>query len=74
MTGQELKAIRHALGLTVLEFARALGYAGNDNTNSVLIRQMQDGRKPVPPRTARLATMYHRHGVPPHWTISETAD
>lgn len=64
MTGAELKAIRKSLGLSVIQFARALGYAGNDNTASVQIRRYECGSRPIPPRVARLAEMYARHGVP----------
>lgn len=68
MTGDELKAIRKGLGLTTLEFGRALGYQGNANTVSVQVRQMETDMKPVKPWIARLADMYRRHGVPAGWT------
>jgi transcriptional regulator with XRE-family HTH domain len=43
MTGQELKAIRQQLGLTLSGFGRALGYQGNKNTLSVAIRRLERG-------------------------------
>lgn len=72
MTGHELKAIRRALGLSTREFGAALGYRGNDNTRAVAIRLYESGARPIPPWIARLAEMFGRHGVPPHWTIPES--
>ena len=48
MTGHELKAIRQSLRLTARQFALELGYKGNNNTNCVLIYQMEKGQKPIP--------------------------
>jgi transcriptional regulator with XRE-family HTH domain len=69
MTGRELKAIRHQLGLTTRELGAALGYRGNANTLSVAIRLYESGKRPIPPWIARLVAMFGRHGVPPDWTI-----
>ncbi len=65
MTGLELKAIRHALGLSVVQMGRALGYQGSDNTVSTTIRRYEapQGRA-IPPWIARLVTMFHRFGIP----------
>lgn len=52
MTGPELKAIRRDLGDTVRQFALRLGYRGSDNTNSVLIREYERGKRPIPDRVA----------------------
>jgi transcriptional regulator with XRE-family HTH domain len=67
MTGSELRAIRHALGLTLHEFGRALGYEGNTNTVNVAIRRYESGARPIAPWIARLAEMYARYGVPRKW-------
>jgi transcriptional regulator with XRE-family HTH domain len=69
MTGKELKAIRHQLGLTTCELGTALGYRGNANTLSVSVRLYECGKRPIPPWIGRLVTMFERHGVPPDWTI-----
>lgn len=49
MTGPEFAAIRKRLGLSVIEFGRALGYEGEDNTVSVTVRRYEapNGR-PIP--------------------------
>lgn len=66
MTGADLRAIRKSLGLGVVEFGRALGYVdGTDNSTSVVIRGMESGHRTITTTVARLAFMYHRHGVPP---------
>jgi transcriptional regulator with XRE-family HTH domain len=52
MTGPELRTIRQALGLSVAEFGRALGYRGARNTLSVHVRAMEEGRRPVTQRAA----------------------
>lgn len=64
MTGTELRAIRHALGLSLNQFGRALGYEGNANTLNCAIRRYEAGEREIAPWIARLATMYERHGVP----------
>lgn len=64
MTGEDLRAIRHKLGLSVYDFGRALGYSGNDNTVGVSIRRYETNARPIPPYLERLATMYGKHGVP----------
>ena len=68
MTGPEFAAIRKSLGLSTVQWGRALGYTGNDNTVSVGIRRYESGARPLPPWIARLATMYGRHGVPAEFT------
>jgi transcriptional regulator with XRE-family HTH domain len=69
MNGQELRSIRRSLGLTVRELGYAIGYRGNQNTVGTQIRQMQGGKKPIPPWIGRLVTMFDKHGVPPDWTL-----
>lgn len=55
MTGAELRKIRFEIGLGVVEFGRALGFAGNPNSISVHVRRMENGRKPITITTARRA-------------------
>lgn len=64
MTGPEFLAIRQQLGLTLMEWGRALGYQGDRNTVQVAMMRYQKGEREIPPWIARLAWMYGRHGVP----------
>lgn len=64
MQGDELKAIRRQLGLTVRELGVAFGYTGNANSVGLTIRRYERGEKPIPPWIARLAIMYARFGIP----------
>lgn len=41
MTGPELRALRHSLGLSVLEMGRRMGYRGFDRTISRDIRRYE---------------------------------
>jgi len=50
MTPGDLKTIRQRAGMGVVEFGRALGYVGNDNTLSVHVRAMEAGRRPIMPK------------------------
>jgi transcriptional regulator with XRE-family HTH domain len=67
MTGLELKAIRQKLGLSTIEFGRALGYEGADNTVSVTVRRYESAGREIPPWIGRLAFLLGRHGVPRRW-------
>lgn len=69
MDGSEFSAIRARLGLSVIEFGRAFGYQGDDNSVSVTIRRYERDEKPIPPWIERLALMFGRHGVPPEWRV-----
>ena len=65
MTGAEFRAIRQKLGLTLNEWALALGYGrGNRNTRQVTVRKYEAGEREIPPWIERLTLMYQRHGVP----------
>lgn len=64
MTGAELRAIRQQLGLSLVQMGRALGYAGNRNTLQVSVARYEDDTREIPPWIERLATMYHKHGIP----------
>jgi transcriptional regulator with XRE-family HTH domain len=67
MTGTQLAAIRKRLGLSLVEFGRALGYEGNRNTVQVAVSRYEAGAREIPPWIARLAAMYAEHGVPPQF-------
>lgn len=67
MKGQELKAIRHRLGLSTTALGRAFGYTGSEVTASGTIRKYESGNRPIPPWLGRLATMFDRYGVPDGW-------
>lgn len=64
MTGEDFRAIRQRLGLSLVQWGRALGYAGNRNTLQVAVSRYEDGTRDIPPWIERLALMYSRHGVP----------
>jgi transcriptional regulator with XRE-family HTH domain len=64
VTGPELAAIRHKLGLSLVQMGRALGYEGNRNTVQVAVHRYETDARPIPPWIGRLAWMYGRHGVP----------
>lgn len=55
MTPEEFKAIRDQLGQSKVEFARTLGYTGNDKNNSQRMREFETGERPIPLYIARLA-------------------
>lgn len=67
MTPDAFKSTRKKLGFTVLQWGRAFGYEGSDNTVSVTVRRYEAGMRPIPPWIGRLATMFRRHGVPKDW-------
>lgn len=48
MTGPDLRAIRHKLGLSTVGMGRALGYGGSDNSASVTIRRYESNGRPIP--------------------------
>lgn len=62
--GDDMKRIRHQLGLSTLELGRVMGYDGADNTVSVTIRRYESGQRPLPPWLGRLLLMLERYGVP----------
>ena len=63
MTPDDLKSIRHRLGLTGPAFARALGYGGDSVRQT--IGRLEHGRRRIPPAVAALAVMYDKHGLDP---------
>ena len=63
MTAAEFKFIRLALGLSQEQFGRALGNTGKNVRREVYL--MEQEQKSITARTARLAEMFRRYGVPP---------
>jgi hypothetical protein len=64
MTSSDFRIYRTAAGLGVVEYGQALGYQGNANTISRLIRSFEYGEKPIPEYIQRLCSMFWRHGIP----------
>ena len=68
MTGPELKAIRHRLGLTQSQFGLALALTAD--SRKVNVCQWEGGRTPIPHDKARLAEALDRLGrkkIPYRW-------
>jgi len=64
MDGDELKAIRRALGISVKRFGRELGYSGKPDTISNQIRGMELDKRPIPASVAQVARdMVKKAGV-----------
>jgi hypothetical protein len=63
MTGPKLIAIGQRLGLSRIEWARALGYSGSDESVRVCLSRMGSSERVTLP-VERLATMYERYGIP----------
>jgi hypothetical protein len=68
VTKEELKAAREECGLSLADWAYALGYrhASRDAARQQAY-EMEIGRKAITPQVARLAEMFRRHGVPDEW-------
>jgi len=65
MTPDELKSIRHALGLSVSQAAIVLGYEGPHGADQV--RTMERGKKAIMPAQARLMAAYRDGYRPEDW-------
>jgi transcriptional regulator with XRE-family HTH domain len=70
LTGEELKAQREELGLSLSQLARACGYASVDNGVTLLRRYERDERE-VPPWLPRMLELFRRFGVPPDFIAPE---
>ncbi len=64
VNGEDMKRIRHQVGLSTLELGRVFGYPGADNTVSFTIRRYESGQRPLPPWLGRFMLLLERHGVP----------
>lgn len=64
MTGDDLRAVRLSLGLSLVQMGRALGYQGTRETLNAQIHKYEAGQRPIPPWIARLVIMYDRFGLP----------
>ncbi len=47
MTPVDFKLIRLRLGMSRIEFARALGYKGSDENNATLIKRIEHGKREI---------------------------
>ena len=64
VTGSEFRAVRYRLGLSAMEWGRALGYGGTPNSVRTVISRLESGTRPVPAVVGLLAWMYGRYGIP----------
>ncbi len=65
--GQKIRATRLRLGLSPVEFAKALGYRGKESSLKVQTRRFELGLRDMDERTWRLFLMYDAYGVPKGW-------
>jgi transcriptional regulator with XRE-family HTH domain len=63
MTGQDLKALRHALGLTTLQLGRALGYQGAPDTIKACVRRLECSQRTIPHAQMLLAMHIAKNGL-----------
>jgi hypothetical protein len=64
MTGQDLKALRHALGLTTLQLGRALGYQGAPDTIKACVRRLESPKgRTIPHAKMLLARHIAKNGL-----------
>lgn len=61
MDGQEMRRIRHKHGLTKHQWGLLMGYTGNENTNSSLVKRYEQGRRPIPLYIARLVFLLDQY-------------
>ena len=62
MTGEELRGIGQAFGLSASAMGRALGYSGPKANIAVHIRRLERDARPIPTPVARLVQMFRKHG------------
>jgi len=67
MTGEELREIRQAFGLSASAMGRALGYSGPKANIAVTLRRLERAARPIPTPIARLAQMFAQNGIPKEW-------
>jgi hypothetical protein len=67
MTGEELRGIRQAFGLSASAMGKALGYTGPRANIAVLVRRFERDARPIPTPIARLAHMFAQNGIPKEW-------
>jgi len=65
ITPDQFRLLRQDFGLTVRQWARALGFTGRLANVSTSIRRMEKGEKEISASTRRLCLMYARFGIPP---------
>jgi transcriptional regulator with XRE-family HTH domain len=67
MTGEELRKIREAFGLSAAAMGKALGYTGPRANVAVTIRRLERNTRRIPTPIARLAEMFAQNGIPKEW-------
>jgi len=67
MTGEELRKIREAFGLSAAAMGKALGYTGPRANVAVTIRRLERNTRCIPTPIARLAEMFAQNGIPKEW-------
>jgi transcriptional regulator with XRE-family HTH domain len=71
MTGDDLRAIRTRLGLSLQDWGLALGYSGPHTRQQIY--KIEVGIAPLTGRTARLARMYELYGIPDEFRAAARA-
>ena len=65
MTPAKFRSVREAFGLSLADWARALGYQSKSRQNlTKQICDMESGRKPIPRSIARIVELFERFGIP----------
>jgi hypothetical protein len=67
MSGEELRKIRQAFGLSAAAMGKALGYTGPKANIAVTVRRLERDARPIPTPVARLAQMFAQNGIPKEW-------
>lgn len=69
MTGEEVKAARHRLGLTLEQLAHLLGYQGEHKRQ--MMYDLETGRRPLREPQRRLLEAYLAGYRPKDWGLNE---
>lgn len=64
MEPRDFKSIRDKFGLSVVDWARVLGYDGKRDSVQRTILNYESGRRDIPGYISSLAIMYERYGIP----------
>lgn len=69
MEAKDFKSIRRSFNLSVMEWARVLGYDGNRDSVQRTILNYESGRREIPGYLASLVIMYERFGIPDDFLV-----
>lgn len=67
-TAADLKAVRHGLGWSLRQMARALRLSGSPDKTATRVREMEDERRPVSGPVLGLAEAFRDGWRPEGWT------